>query len=109
MGAVYQLANISSLTSFDGLSGLNSVGGGLTIEDNPLVTNIVALSLSVFDFESIEVGNNDSLTSLAGLESPTGGWWRLGYLGDHHYRASVVLSRWKLLALHHNMAEQYTQ
>jgi len=76
----------ADITNLDGLSGIRSVGGSLTIEDNPSLTTLDGLSSlastgSGYYYPGIGlyIVNNPSLTSLAGLSglTTTGGTLRI--------------------------------
>ncbi|CAG5068389.1 hypothetical protein DYBT9623_01119 [Dyadobacter sp. CECT 9623] len=62
----------SDITNLDGLLGITSMGmGGITIKDNPQLTDITGLSNITGSIAAIEVTNNPLLESLGGLEGIT--------------------------------------
>ncbi|MFK5855094.1 MAG: T9SS type A sorting domain-containing protein [Bacteroidota bacterium] len=59
------------ITNLVGLNSLNSIGGGLTIEQNPILSNLTGLDNLESINMSLVLDENESLTTLTGLNSLT--------------------------------------
>jgi hypothetical protein len=68
VGGILGIWTNPALTNLDGIESLNYIGNGLKIKDNGTLQNINSL-LSVTHLISVLVEDNDSLTSLSGLDS----------------------------------------
>ena len=93
-GQGMEIVNNASLSSLNGINGLEAINGGFRITDNDMLENLNGLGdLWVVQNGVLSIADNDNLTSLSGLNNLQYGGWSVFIDGNSILSDITALSK----------------